>query len=330
MAVRRRRSSITSEINDFAKAFKAGWSMMDMVRGEGSKGRKLSAAEERRRDEDAERERYQTDAEREAGGRARGGGGDSMDRSNRAIAGIESGGRYDAVGPDVKRSGGRVDRAYGKYQVMGDNIPTWTKAHYGKSLTPEQFLSNEKAQDAVFEGRFGYYKHKYGSAEKAARAWFAGEGGMNDDKRKDVLGTTVRGYADKFRSKYDQAAIPDDKSRPEQVASADDMSSEPGYGDEQEQPAEQPEQTAFGEQETDTAAIPDETADFMGDEDTMFAARGGMVYPRGNRRPVGRYAEGGYVDRVDPEDEVYQERTRANYEGLPVEDDEYEIGRAHV
>jgi hypothetical protein len=33
--------------------------------------------------------------------------------------------------------------------------------------------------------------------------------------------------------------------------------------------------------------------------------------------------EGGYVDRVDPDDEVYQERARVNYEGIPTEDDEY-------
>lgn len=110
-----------------------------------------------------------------------------------AIAAIESGGRYDIQGP-VTRTG---DRALGKYQVMAANVPQWTKAHLGQELTPEQFLADPKAQDAVFKGQFGQYQQKYGP-EGAARAWFAGEGGMNDMGRKDQLGTSVADYAAKF------------------------------------------------------------------------------------------------------------------------------------
>lgn len=109
-----------------------------------------------------------------------------------SIASIESGGKYDALGPMTKG-----DRAYGKYQVMGANVPQWTKQHLGQEMTPEQFLQNPQAQDAVFKGQFGQYAQKYGP-EGAARAWFAGEGGMNNPNAKDVLGTTVQGYADKF------------------------------------------------------------------------------------------------------------------------------------
>jgi hypothetical protein len=211
---RRRKSGISGEIQDFAKSFEAGWKMVDRVKNPEGRGRRVSDAEERRRETERERERYQTDAENAARGRA-GGGGDaiSMGRSKSAVSAIESSDRYDAVGPEVKRKDGSVDRAYGRYQVMGANIPSWTKAHYGRELTPKQFLNDEKAQDAVFEGRFGYYKQKYGSAEKAARAWFAGEGGMNNDNAKDVLGTTVRGYAAKFRKGYDQA----DRAAPKPV-----------------------------------------------------------------------------------------------------------------
>lgn len=108
------------------------------------------------------------------------------------IAGIESGGKYDALGPETKG-----DRAYGKYQVMGANVPAWTKAHLGQEMTPEQFLQNPQAQDAVFKGQFGQYQNKYGP-EGAAKAWFAGEGGMNNPNAKDILGTTVQSYADKF------------------------------------------------------------------------------------------------------------------------------------
>jgi hypothetical protein len=110
-----------------------------------------------------------------------------------AIAGIESGGKYDALGPVTKTG----DRAYGKYQVMGANVPQWTKAHLGREMTPEQFLADTQAQDAVFKGQFGQYANKYGP-EGAARAWFAGEGGMNDPNRKDQLGTSVADYGSKF------------------------------------------------------------------------------------------------------------------------------------
>lgn len=110
-----------------------------------------------------------------------------------AISGIESGGRYDALGP-VTRAG---DRAYGKYQVMGANVPTWTEQALGRRLTPEQFLSDPAAQDAVFNHVFGGYVAKYG-APGAARAWFAGEKGMHNPNARDVLGTTVADYERKF------------------------------------------------------------------------------------------------------------------------------------
>ena len=112
-----------------------------------------------------------------------------------AIASIESDGSggYAALGPKTK--GG--DRAYGRYQVMGSNIPQWTKAALGKSMTPEEFLKNPAAQDAVFDHRFGQYVAKYGP-EKAARAWFGGPGSVNNPKAKDVLGTSVAAYGAKF------------------------------------------------------------------------------------------------------------------------------------
>lgn len=110
-----------------------------------------------------------------------------------AISGIESGGRYGLLGP-VTKSG---DRAYGKYQVMGNNIPQWTAQYYGQPLTPQQFLSNPQAQDAVFQGEFGRLAGKYGPVG-ASKAWFAGERGMNNPNAKDMLGTTVDQYGKKF------------------------------------------------------------------------------------------------------------------------------------
>jgi hypothetical protein len=121
-----------------------------------------------------------------------------INAAKEAIAGIESGGRYDALGPVIAKTG---DRAYGKYQVMGENVGPWTQRWLGRRLTPEEFLANPQAQDQVFEGQFGEYTRKYGP-EGAARAWFAGEKGMNNPAARDPLGTTVASYARQFRSAY--------------------------------------------------------------------------------------------------------------------------------
>jgi hypothetical protein len=112
-----------------------------------------------------------------------------------AISNIESGGKYDQLGP-VTKSG---DRAYGKYQIMGGNIPLWTEKVFGKAMTPDQFLANPAAQDAVFNSKFGSYVDKYGPTG-AAKAWFAGEGGMNNPNAKDQLGTSVEEYARRFEA----------------------------------------------------------------------------------------------------------------------------------
>lgn len=110
-----------------------------------------------------------------------------------AIASIESGGKYDALGPVTKKG----DQAYGKYQIMGENIGPWTKEVFGRAMTPQEFLANPQAQDAVFSAKFGQYVSKYGP-EGASRAWFAGEGGMNDPNRRDQLGTSVGQYGQRF------------------------------------------------------------------------------------------------------------------------------------
>ena len=97
------------------------------------------------------------------------------------------------LGPQTK--GG--DRAHGKYQVMGANIPEWSRAALGRAMTPSEFLANPDAQEAVFKHRFGQYVNKYGPTG-AAKAWFAGEGGMNNPDAKDQLGTSVSSYANRF------------------------------------------------------------------------------------------------------------------------------------
>lgn len=138
--------------------------------------------------------------------------GDMAGYSN-AISKVESGGRYDAMGPTTKSG----DKAHGKYQIMGANIPQWTQEALGRPMTPQEFLASPDAQEATFKHKFGQYVAKYGP-EGAARAWFAGEGGMNDMGRKDVLGTSVADYSAKFLNGMGGGAAP--TGRPVQMAQA--------------------------------------------------------------------------------------------------------------
>jgi hypothetical protein len=133
------------------------------------------------------------------GGLGGGGGGLNMAAAMQAIKDIESsGGNYGALGKIIPKTG---DRAYGAYQVMGDNVPSWSKQWYGQSLNPQQFLANKDAQDAVFKGQFGMYADKYGP-EGAGRAWLGGEGGMNNLSARDPNGTAVGAYGSDFSRRY--------------------------------------------------------------------------------------------------------------------------------
>lgn len=121
--------------------------------------------------------------------------GDLITRHLNSIAGIESGGRYDLLGPTTKSG----DQAIGKYQIMGANVPEWTKAALGTAMTPDQFRNDPQAQEATARHRWSYYLDKYG-ADGAAKAWLAGEGGMNNPNARDQLGTSVADYARRFRA----------------------------------------------------------------------------------------------------------------------------------
>ncbi|WP_434053891.1 MAG: hypothetical protein RDA78_03010 [Roseibium sp.] len=112
-----------------------------------------------------------------------------------AIASIESAGSgdYAAIGPETGKG-----RAYGRYQVMGFNVGPWTEQHYGKRLSPDEFLASPEAQDAVFNGEFGSYVQKYGNPQDAASMWFTGKPAAEGADRADVNGMTGSGYVDKF------------------------------------------------------------------------------------------------------------------------------------
>ena len=127
---------------------------------------------------------------------ASGGQASYLPRLMQNIAGIESGtwsNPYAALGP-VTKSG---DRAYGKYQVMGTNIPSWTQEVLGQSMTPLQFAANPDAQEKVAQAKLGQYAAQYGPAG-AANMWFTGKPNPNPnitDATATSRGTSAGNYA---------------------------------------------------------------------------------------------------------------------------------------
>jgi hypothetical protein len=104
-------------------------------------------------------------------------------RFRRAILNKESGGNYSAVNPD---SG-----ALGVGQVMPENVGPWTQKYLGRRLTPQQFLRDRAAQDAVVNGRFNDMLADQRAAgfkgevaiRRAAAVWYSGQAKLWNDGR---------------------------------------------------------------------------------------------------------------------------------------------------
>lgn len=114
-----------------------------------------------------------------------------------AIKDIESsGGNYGALGP-ITRNG---DRAYGAYQVMGNNIGPWSQDALGRTLSADEFLKNPALQDQIFAHKFGGYVDKFGPSG-AAQAWFGGPGSVGKGGLgQDMLGTSGNSYVKMFET----------------------------------------------------------------------------------------------------------------------------------
>lgn len=106
-----------------------------------------------------------------------------------SIAKVESSDNYGATGPTTKSG----DKAYGRYQVMGNNIPVWSKEILGVSMTPEEFMSNPEAQDKIALAKMAQYHTKYGNAADVSSMWFSGRPARGNTS-KDILGTSVPQY----------------------------------------------------------------------------------------------------------------------------------------
>lgn len=130
--------------------------------------------------------------------------------TNKAISGIddvlmriarnEGTGSYSQLGPVVTQGQYRGQRALGRYQVMPGNVPAWTKEALGYSMTPQQFLNNPQAQEAVARDQMMKAYRKYGNWNDVASVWFTGRPLAQGYKAKDVLGTTGAEYVRNFNS----------------------------------------------------------------------------------------------------------------------------------
>lgn len=120
---------------------------------------------------------------------------DNVDPYLKALRQIESSHNYAALGPMTKKG----DRAYGAYQVMGANVPSWTKTALGESMTPEEFLADKEAQDKVARHYFSKALDKYGNPQDAASVWFTGKPlAKTSAQTADITGTTVPKYIQRF------------------------------------------------------------------------------------------------------------------------------------
>lgn len=139
----------------------------------------------------------------------------------------EGGGNYNPPHPEVThRVNGKMitERALGAYGIMQSNLQPWLREAGMPEMSEKEFLADPKAQDKLFEFKFGQLQRQYGSADKAANVWFTGS--PDPAPNRNDGGTTAPAYLAKFRanllkrtngSNLEAAA----KSRAEQLAPGD-------------------------------------------------------------------------------------------------------------
>lgn len=126
---------------------------------------------------------------------------DDLGKAREAIKSIESGGRYEILHKAGVNKSGRY-QALGAYGFLDKYLADDSRKFYGQEVDKQTFLKNPSIQDTMFNNKFGQYVQKYG-LEGAARAWFAGPGGMNNLKASDG-NASVAQYRDKFLQKLGQ------------------------------------------------------------------------------------------------------------------------------
>lgn len=85
-------------------------------------------------------------------------------------------GDYSILGPEIfdKKTGASRGRPLGKYQVLPENLPRWLAESGLPPMTPQEFLRNPQAQDALFKKIFGSMMERHGNFNDAASEWHSG------------------------------------------------------------------------------------------------------------------------------------------------------------
>lgn len=122
----------------------------------------------------------------------------SLDQLLSAIASQESGGLKNPYG--VVNSYGAV----GKYQVLKSNVPSWSKAALGYSISWQTFRDSPDLQEQIVRHRMEGYYNKYG-ARGAASAWYSGDPNLHNSTRPQPGGPSIKSYVDSVISKASKA-----------------------------------------------------------------------------------------------------------------------------
>lgn len=119
----------------------------------------------------------------------------SLDQLLWAIGQQESGGRYSVV-----NSIGAV----GKYQVMKANIPSWSKAALGYSISWQKFRDSPELQEKIVRYKMNSYYKKYGF-RGAASAWYSGNPSLSESTRPQPGGPSIKKYVDSVQALANRA-----------------------------------------------------------------------------------------------------------------------------
>lgn len=140
-------------------------------------------------------------------------GGSLMDRIAAGIAAIESRGSRDPYSIRGARSR-KGDYPYGKYQIMGNNIPKWGAEAGFKNLTIEQFRNSPEIQEAVARHQFAKILQKSGGDPMAVAGEWLGGPGWRHNRSRDVLGTSVPEYQRRFARAFGDPNMVASAARP--------------------------------------------------------------------------------------------------------------------
>lgn len=114
------------------------------------------------------------------------------------ISYVESGGDYNSISKPARDG----MRSYGKYQISGHNIPSWTNEALGHPLSIKQFLSDPQAQEQTAAFHINKLLQTGNNPQDVASIWFSGRPQNKAGNARDTYGTTVPEYVKKFNQGY--------------------------------------------------------------------------------------------------------------------------------